>query len=70
MMLCPRHPEQQMEPTGRMTNRTGGRAIYQCPVCVGAIRAKLAVLVAMPLKNGPRCKQIVLPPVIMSERWP
>lgn len=67
-MLCPKHPEHSMTETVRHFN---GMPIMQCDVCVAAIRAKLAIVLALPNRCfNPRRKQIVLPPVMMSERWP
>lgn len=66
-MFCPKHPKLEMTDSGRCYE---GEPIMHCPACIKSQREKLAVLRAIPFKNSRRHKQVVLPPVMMPERWP
>lgn len=62
-MLCGKHGIEMVNGYRRRPNR--------CPKCTADFRAKLATALSYYRHPG-RCdrRQRILPPVIMSERWP
>ena len=70
-MICSKHNVEMPVVKPATPGRCGRMAdLHRCPVCTKEFQAAVAASILNRQHGYNRKRQIVLPPVVMSERWP